>query len=144
MRRDRPGSAAGRFGLTWFLPVVRRFGKVLAEVLLVSVFIQLLALVAPLFTQVVIDKVLVHRGLTTLQVLVVGLLAVNLADALLNWLRTYVFAHTTSRMDAILGAQLFRHLVALPIATSRAAPPARPWPACASSRTCATSSPRRR
>lgn len=62
-----------------------------------------------------IDKVLVHRGLTTLQVLVVGLLAVNLAEAALSWLRTYVFAHTTSRMDAILGAQLFRHLVALPI-----------------------------
>ncbi|WP_313901533.1 ABC transporter transmembrane domain-containing protein [Methylobacterium sp. J-076] len=115
LRRDRSGASAVTFGLAWFLPAVRRFRKVLAEVLVVSVFIQLLALVAPLFTQVVIDKVLVHRGLTTLQVLVVGLLAVNLADEALNWLGTYVFAHTTSRMDAILGAQLFRHLVALPI-----------------------------
>ncbi len=78
-------------------------------------FIQLVALVSPLFFQVVIDKVLVHRGLTTLEVLVIGLLVVNLADALLNWLRTYAFAHTTSRMDAILGSQLFRHLIALPI-----------------------------
>ena len=114
--RRAPASAGPTpFGLAWFLPAVRRFRNVLAEVLVVSVFIQLLALVAPLFTQVVIDKVLVHRGLTTLQVLVVGLLAVNLAEAALSWLRTYVFAHTTSRMDAILGAQLFRHLVALPI-----------------------------
>ncbi|MEA2834944.1 MAG: ATP-binding cassette, subfamily bacterial HlyB/CyaB, partial [Methylobacteriaceae bacterium] len=40
----------------------------------------------------------------------------NAADAGLNWLRTYTFAHTTSRMDAILGAQLFQHLLALPIA----------------------------
>ncbi|GJE39644.1 type I secretion system permease/ATPase [Methylobacterium persicinum] len=115
VRRDRSGSDAVKFGLAWFLPVIRRFRKVLAEILVFSIFIQLLALVAPLFTQVVIDKVLVHRGLTTLQVLVVGLLAVNFADATLNWLRTYVFAHTTSRMDAVLRAQLFRHLVALPI-----------------------------
>ncbi len=116
VRRDGAASERKTFGLGWFLPVMKRFARVLAEVLLVSVFIQLIALVAPLFTQVVIDKVLVHRGLTTLQVLVVGLLAINLADVTLNWLRTYVFAHTTSRMDAILGSQLFRHLLGLPIA----------------------------
>jgi ATP-binding cassette, subfamily B, bacterial HlyB/CyaB len=115
-RRDGLKAEAPRFGVAWFLPVVRRFKRILAEVLLVSVFIQLVALVAPLFSQVVIDKVLVHRGLTTLEVLCVGLLVVNAADAGLNWLRTYTFAHTTSRMDAILGAQLFQHLLALPIA----------------------------
>ena len=109
-------AAAGAFGIAWFLPVVRRFGRILAEVLALSVFIQLIALVAPLFSQVVIDKVLVHRGLTTLQVLVIGLLVCNIADVALNWLRTYTFAHTTSRMDAILGSLLFRHLMALPIA----------------------------
>ena len=114
-RRERLGGDAVHFGLAWFLPIVKRFRAILAEVLVVSVFIQLIALVAPLFSQVVIDKVLVHRGLTTLEVLVIGLLVVNFADVLLNWLRTYTFAHTTSRMDAILGAQLFSHLVALPI-----------------------------
>lgn len=115
-RRDRLSGDVVRFGLSWFLPVVKRFRAILAEVLVVSVFIQLIALIAPLFSQVVIDKVLVHRGLTTLEVLCIGLLAVNIADALLNWLRTYTFAHTTSRIDAVLGAQLFSHLVALPIA----------------------------
>jgi ATP-binding cassette, subfamily B, bacterial HlyB/CyaB len=115
VKRDRLPGEAARFGLRWFVPVVRRFSKVLAEVLVISVFIQLVALVSPLFFQVVIDKVLVHRGVTTLQVLVIGLLVINIADALLNWLRTYAFAHTTSRMDAILGSQLFRHLIALPI-----------------------------
>jgi ATP-binding cassette, subfamily B, bacterial HlyB/CyaB len=115
VRRKSLKTETARFGLRWFLPVVYRFRRIFAEVLVVSVFIQLLALAAPLFTQVVIDKVLVHRGLTTLQVLAVGLLAVHVADVLLTWLRTYVFAHTTSRMDAVLGAKLFRHLVALPI-----------------------------
>ncbi|WP_076858865.1 type I secretion system permease/ATPase [Bradyrhizobium mercantei] len=115
-KRDVLPSEVTRFGLGWFIPVVKRFSRVLTEVLVISVFIQLVALASPLFFQVVIDKVLVHRGLTTLNVLIIGLLVINIADALLNWLRTYAFAHTTSRMDAILGSQLFKHLVALPIA----------------------------
>ncbi|HKA74514.1 MAG TPA: type I secretion system permease/ATPase, partial [Xanthobacteraceae bacterium] len=116
VRRDRVAGETVQFGLRWFLPAVRKFSKILAEVLVISVFIQLVALVSPLFFQVVIDKVLVHRAMTTLEVLVIGLLVINVADVLLNWLRTYSFAHTTSRMDAILGSHLFRHLVALPIA----------------------------
>lgn len=89
VRRDRHASTAKSFGIGWFLPVIKRFSRVLAEVLLVSVFIQLIGLIAPLFTQVTIDKVLVHRGLTTLEVLVIGLVVINVADVLLNWLRTY-------------------------------------------------------
>ncbi|WP_316206867.1 MULTISPECIES: type I secretion system permease/ATPase [unclassified Bradyrhizobium] len=115
VKRDRLAGDVIGFGLKWFLPVVKRFSRILAEVLVISVFIQLVALVSPLFFQVVIDKVLVHRALTTLEVLVIGLLLINVADVALNWLRTYAFAHTTSRMDAMLGSLLFRHLVALPI-----------------------------
>jgi ATP-binding cassette, subfamily B, bacterial HlyB/CyaB len=115
-KRELLGADVLRFGLNWFWPVVKRFKKILAEVLLISVFIQLIGLVSPLFFQVVIDKVLVHRGLTTLEVLVIGLIVVNIADVSLNWLRSYAFAHTTSRMDAILGSHLFQHLIALPIA----------------------------
>ena len=63
-----------------------------------------------------IDKVLVHKGLSTLDVLVLALLITALFDSLLGWLRTYTFAHTTSRADAILGAQLFGHLLGLPLA----------------------------
>src|SRR5207248_4917132 len=69
-----------------------------------------------LFFQVVIDKVLAHNGLTTLDVLVVGLVTVSIFEAVLGGLRTYVFAHTTNRIDVELGARLFRHLVALPLA----------------------------
>ena len=105
-----------QFGLRWFWPVVQRFRRILTEILVISAFIQLIGLVSPLFFQVVIDKVLVHRGLTTLQVLVIGLVIVHIADGGLNWMRTYAFAHTTSRMDAILGSLLFKHLIALPIA----------------------------
>lgn len=103
------------FSLRWFLPVVVRYKRLFGEVILISFFLQLFGLIAPLFSQVIIDKVLVHRGLTTLDVLVVGLLVIGVFEILLGGLRTYIFAHTTSRIDAQLGAKLFRHLLALPI-----------------------------
>ena len=112
-------SAAGelsRFDFTWFVPAIVKYRKLLAEVLAVSVALQLFALVTPLFFQVVMDKVLVHRGFTTLDVIAVGLLVVSVFDVVLTSLRTYVFAHTTSRIDVELGARLFRHLLALPMA----------------------------
>ena len=88
----------------------------LGEVLIASFFLQVFALVSPLFFQVVIDKVLVHRTLSTLDVLVIGLIGIGVFEAILDGLRTYLFAHSTNRIDVELGARLFRHLMALPIA----------------------------
>lgn len=104
-----------KFDFSWFIPAILKYKKLLLEVLLASFFIQIFALITPLFFQVVIDKVLVHRGLTTLDVLAFGLLVVSLFDVILNALRTYVFSHTTSRIDVTLGADLFRHLMRLPL-----------------------------
>jgi subfamily B ATP-binding cassette protein HlyB/CyaB len=106
----------GKFDFTWFIPAIVKYRKLLLEVLLVSLVLQLFALVTPLFFQVVMDKVLVHRGFTTLDVIAIGLLVVTLFEVLLTGLRGYVFAHTTSRIDVELGARLFRHLLNLPMA----------------------------
>ncbi len=105
-----------KFDFTWFVPAVVKYRRLLLEVLAVSFVLQLFALVTPLFFQVVMDKVLVHRGFTTLDVIAVGLVVVILFEVGLTALRTYVFAHTTSRIDVELGARLFRHLLALPLA----------------------------
>jgi len=105
-----------RFDITWFLGAIHKYRHQLAEVLATSFFLQLFALISPLFFQVVIDKVLVHRSLSTLEVLVIGLVAVSVFETVLGIIRTYVFAHTTNRIDVELGARLFRHLLALPIA----------------------------
>jgi subfamily B ATP-binding cassette protein HlyB/CyaB len=105
-----------RFDITWFLGAIHKYRHLLGEVLVVSFFLQLFALISPLFFQVVIDKVLVHHTLSTLDVLIVGLVAVSIFETILGILRTYVFAHTTNRIDVELGARLFRHLLALPIA----------------------------
>ncbi|HET7528498.1 MAG TPA: cysteine peptidase family C39 domain-containing protein, partial [Burkholderiaceae bacterium] len=84
-----------KFDFSWFIPSLVKYRRLFGEVLLVSLFLQLFALVTPLFFQVVMDKVLVHRGVATLDVLVVGLVAVVLFESVLNGLRTYVFSHTT-------------------------------------------------
>ncbi len=104
-----------RFDITWFLGAIRKYKRLLGEVLLASFFLQLFALVSPLFFQVVIDKVLVHRSLSTLDVLVIGLVAISLFETTLGILRTYLFSHTTNRIDVELGARLFHHLLALPM-----------------------------
>jgi ATP-binding cassette, subfamily B, bacterial HlyB/CyaB len=115
-RRASLTSLVRRFDITWFLAAIHKYRRLLGEVLLASFFLQVFALVSPLFFQVVIDKVLVHRAMSTLDVLVIGLLAIALFETMLGILRTYLFAHTTNRIDVELGARLFRHLLALPMA----------------------------
>jgi subfamily B ATP-binding cassette protein HlyB/CyaB len=105
-----------RFDFTWFVPAVVKYRKLLLEVLGISLVLQLFALVTPLFFQVVMDKVLVNRAFSTLDVISVGLLLVVVFNVLLSTLRSHVFAHTTSRIDVELGARLFRHLLSLPLA----------------------------
>jgi ATP-binding cassette, subfamily B, bacterial HlyB/CyaB len=105
-----------RFDFTWFIPAIVKYRKFLAEVFAASFVLQLFALLTPLFTQVLIDKVLVHKGFTTLHVLAIGMVAMAMFDATLGGLRTYLFSHTTNRIDVGLGAQLFRHILALPVA----------------------------
>lgn len=103
------------FGFRWFLPSLWRYRRPIAHVLLASLFVQLFALVTPLFFQVVIDKVLVHKGYSTLLVIVAGLALVGLFDTALQYLRTYALSHTTNRIDVELGRRLFHHLLNLPL-----------------------------
>ncbi len=105
-----------RFGVAWFIDAINKYRQPLSEVLVGSFFVQLFALLTPLFFQVVIDKVFVHRGLSTLEVLALGLAVLSVFEVVLGGLRTYVLSHTSNRIDVELGARLFRHLFALPMA----------------------------
>lgn len=107
--------ASMKFDISWFVPEFIRYRKLIAEVLVFSLMLQFLALVTPLFFQVVMDKVLVHRALSTLDVLVIVLIVVGIFDVILRGLREYLFAHTANRIDIRLGIKLFRHLLGLPL-----------------------------
>ena len=114
-RRTKMLGKGSKFDISWFIPAILKYKRLFIEVLIASFFLQVFALVSPLFFQVVIDKVLVHRGLTTLDVLIFGLIVVSIFEVLMGALRTYIFSHTTNRIDVELGSQLYRHLLALPL-----------------------------
>ena len=105
-----------RFDFTWFIPAVVKYRKLLGEVLLISLVLQLIGLIMPMFFQVVMDKVLVNHAMKTLNVIAIGLICATVFEVVLTGIRTWVFAHTSSKMDVELGARLFRHLLNLPLA----------------------------
>ena len=114
-RRAKLAELHRRFDISWFIGAVHKYRKVFYEVLIASLFIQLFALVTPIIFQVVIDKVLVHRGLSTLAVMIAGMAIIGLFEVVLGGLRTYLFSHTSNRIDVELGARIFKHLVSLPL-----------------------------
>lgn len=104
-----------KFGLKWFIPTILKYKGPLIEVLFAALVMQLLQVVSPMVTQSVIDKVLVHNSLSTLEVLGIALIIIALFEMLLSIARNYIFVHTTSRMDVILSTRLFQHLFHLPL-----------------------------
>lgn len=103
-----------KFGFKWFFNEILTYKQIILEVMLGSFIVQLFGLVTPLFTQVILDKVIVHRSLMTLNVLAFAFVAVMIFELLLNFSRKYIFIHTASKIDAKLGAKLFNHLFKLP------------------------------
>ncbi len=105
-----------RFDLKWFIPSLIKHKRIFTEVIIVSVFLQLFALATPFFFQIVMDKVLVHRGFTTLDILAIGFGSLLIFELVMGIVRNYLMVHTTSRIDVELGAKLFNHVMRLPAA----------------------------
>jgi subfamily B ATP-binding cassette protein HlyB/CyaB len=112
LRLDNPNRP---FDLFWFVPAVFKYRKIIGEILAASFVIQLFGLTTPLFTQVIIDKVLMHKSIPTLHVLAAGMLIMVVFEAILTVLKTHLMAHTSNRIDVALGARLFRHLLHIPL-----------------------------
>jgi subfamily B ATP-binding cassette protein HlyB/CyaB len=104
-----------KFGFSWFVPELLRHKNLWRDVLLASLAIQLVGLATPLFTQVIIDKVIAHHSESTLVVLGVALLVFMFFTSGMSWLRQYLVLHTGSRIDAVLGEKVMRHLLRLPL-----------------------------
>lgn len=122
LRHEQPAEArehdalqpgADRFGFRWFVPELLRHKSVWRDVLLASLALQLVGLATPLFTQVVIDKVVVHQTRSTLIAIAAGLGLFLLFSAFFIWLRQYLILHAGNRIDAVLGSHVFRHLLRL-------------------------------
>jgi HlyB family type I secretion system ABC transporter len=113
----QPPKAASteKFGLSWFIPAVKKHRKVLIEVLVASLFVQLFGLANPLMTQLIIDKVLMQNSPATLNTFGALLIAMAIVEAILTALRTNLFVDTTNRIDLSLGSEIIDHLLRLPL-----------------------------
>ena len=103
------------FSFKWFIPTILKFKKEFIQVLIAVFTIQILGILTPVMTQVVVDKVLVHHSISTLNVLTIGIGIVYLYELILGLAKNYVFTHTTNRIDVMLNYKLFKHLFALPL-----------------------------
>lgn len=104
-----------KFGLTWLLPELAKYKRFFGESIVISVILQIFGLISPFFTQVIIDKVLVHRSLNTLDIIVLGMAVIAVFQVWMSALRSYLLTNTTNKIDATFRSQLFRHITALPI-----------------------------
>jgi len=104
-----------RFNVQWFTTIIMQYKRLLGETVAAAFFLQLFGLVMPLFTQVIIDKVIPNNGLATLDILAGTLFVFGLFQTMMSILRTYIFTHTTTKIDVILGTRLFRHIASLPL-----------------------------
>ena len=104
-----------KFGFSWFIPVVAQYKDFLLQVMGLSLLLQLMGLLAPLFTQTIIDRVLVHRSLNTMDVMIGGMILVALFQNWMLALRTYLFVNTTNKIDVTLSSHMFRKVAELPV-----------------------------
>lgn len=111
--REGVGGVSRAFDVSWFIPQIVKYRRLIGEVLLITLGINLLGLASPLFFQNVIDKVLVHNTLDTLTILVIGFGVVSVWETAFGWLRTRLYSETSQKIDVELGAKLFRHLLGL-------------------------------
>jgi len=112
---DGDGKATRRpFGFRWFVPELLKYRSIWRDVLVASLAIQCMALAMPLFTQAIIDKVVVHRTESTLTVIAIALALFMVFSASMSWARQYLVMHTGTRIDAALGLRVFEHLFRLP------------------------------
>lgn len=103
------------FSLRWFIPEIARQWTAFVDVVVAALFIYALALVVPLFFQIVIDKVLVNNAQNTLRVIAVGIVLALVFDGILNYLRSYLLLHATSKIDVRVSTRTFAHMLALPM-----------------------------
>jgi len=103
------------FGFSWFIPSIKKHLRQFGWVLLVSLMMQLIALVTPLIFSNVIDRVLVSRSLSSLQVLGFALMTLAIFEPIYGFIRTWLFANVASKVNSELSGRLYQHLVTLPM-----------------------------
>ncbi|MFN6526286.1 peptidase domain-containing ABC transporter [Nostoc sp. ChiSLP03a] len=98
-----------------FFELMKPHSLVMLEVFVASLFIQIFGLVTPLFTQLILDRVVVQRSELTLTAVGLGLLIFSLFRVAMTGLRQYLLDHTANKLDLALIVGFIRHTLRLPL-----------------------------
>ena len=98
-----------------FFELVKPYQLVLAEVFVASLLIQIFGLITPIFTQIILDRVVVQRSDLTLFTIGLGLLIFGVFRVMIIGLRQYLLDHTANKMDLALIVGFIRHTLRLPL-----------------------------
>jgi ATP-binding cassette subfamily B protein len=113
--RARAKAARGAFGLSWFGPEILRQRRLFGDVIVAAIALYALALAVPMFSQLVIDKVLMHESYATLGVLAAGVAIAIVFEAIFTFLRRYLMLYASNRIDIRVAVRTFAHLLSLPL-----------------------------
>lgn len=98
-----------------FLPLLKPYRSLLFQIFLASLLMQLFGLASPIFTQIIVDKVLVHKSTSMLNMLLIGMLLIAVFQTATMSLRYYLLVHTTRRIDMTMVVDFYRHVLSLPM-----------------------------
>lgn len=98
-----------------FFELMKPYGLVLFEVFIASLLIQIFGLITPIFTQLILDRVVVQRSELTLFAVGLGLLIFGIFKVMMMGLRQYLLDHTSNKVDLALIVGFIRHTLRLPL-----------------------------
>jgi ATP-binding cassette subfamily B protein len=101
--------------LARFLSALSPYRVLILQIILVSLLIQVFGLVTPLFTQIILDKVVVQRSLNTLNVFALGLVLFGIWGICMGAVRQYLLSYFSNRLDLTLISSFISHTLTLPL-----------------------------
>ena len=114
-RKYSLGDPEQPFGLRWFVPEFLRQRRPFSDVVVAALTLHVLALATPIFFQLMIDRVVVHRVQATMMVLTIGVVLALLFEAALGYARGLILLYATSKIDIRLSTTIFRKMISLPV-----------------------------
>jgi subfamily B ATP-binding cassette protein HlyB/CyaB len=114
-RKYALSDASQPFGLRWFVPEFMRQRRALCDVIVAALTLHVLALATPIFFQLTIDRVVVHRVEATMVVLTIGVCLAIAFEAALGYVRSLILLYATSKIDIRLAITIFRKMISLPV-----------------------------
>jgi len=98
-----------------FIGYVMPYKWILLEILFCSLLISFFGLATPIFTQLIVDDVVVHQNVTLLNTVLVGMLVVTFFTMLSSALRTYLMEHLSMKIELSMLSHFYRHVLSLPM-----------------------------